>query len=82
MLVAEPMLTVSFDDAQPASNPNRAELLAAACGQLDADKENRKHWTVSGAPQIKALEEISGLTDVTAAERDAAFATVKGADGQ
>ncbi len=47
--------------------------LVGAILQLDPDRENAKHWTKSGVPQIDALEEISGLKDVSAADRDAAY---------
>ncbi|MBM9605965.1 HI1506-related protein [Desulfopila inferna] len=47
--------------------------LVRAILQLDQDKENAKHWTKSGVPQIDALEEISGLKDISAADRDTAY---------
>ena len=46
--------------------------LAAACAALDPGDASR--WTRSGVPQLAALRDASGLSDITAAERDAAWA--------
>lgn len=48
----------------------RSQLIAAAA-VLDPD--NPDHFTRSGKPEIRALEAASGMTDVSAAERDAAW---------
>lgn len=56
----------------------RRERILEAVGQLGpADGGD---WTASGVPAVAALERLSGLTDVTAAERDAAWAAVQPGD--
>ena len=48
----------------------RFRLVAAVAG---LDPDNPDHFTRSGKPEVRALEAASGLTDVGAAERDAAW---------
>ena len=48
----------------------RSRLVAAAAG---LDPDNPDHFTRSGKPGVRALEAASGLTAVSAAERDAAW---------
>ncbi len=47
---------------------NRTEVLFTAIARLDP--ENPDHFTKGGKPEVRALEKASGLSDVTAAERD------------
>lgn len=49
----------------------RHERLAAAIAGLE--EGNEAHWTRSGKPEVRALQEAAGLDGVTAAERDAAW---------
>ena len=61
-------------------DPDRAVRLIAAIGELASD--NSEHWTTSGKPRTEALEAVSGLENVSAAERDAAFeAYLSGKEG-
>lgn len=48
----------------------RSRLVAAAAG---LDPDNPDHFTRSGKPGVRALGAASGLTNVSAAERDAAW---------
>ena len=67
--------------APPPASPSREERYARileAVGQLD--RAAGGDWTASGVPAVAALERLSGLTDVTAAERDAAWAAVQSGD--
>ena len=50
----------------------RAEQLLGAIEGLE--EGNADHWTKSGKPDVRALEAVTGFTDLTAAERDAAWA--------
>lgn len=45
------------------------KAFGCAIGCLDEDKSNKKDWTRSGVPQVKALTEIMG-EDISAAMRD------------
>jgi len=51
---------------------DRQAALAAAIAGLE--NGNPDHWTKSGRPEVRALEAATGLTDISAAERDAAWA--------
>ena len=53
------------------AEPTRHERLVAAIGTLEDGNED--HWTKDKRPQVSALEAATGLDDVSAAERDAAF---------
>ena len=58
---------------QPAdTDTDRQTAIVEAIGRLDPGSPD--HYTKSGKPEIGALEELTGYTDITAAERDAAFA--------
>ena len=60
---------------------SREARLLAAIGDLEAD--NADHWTKKGKPEIRALEALAGLHDVSAKERDAvwdAYRTARKAD--
>ena len=48
--------------------------IVEAIGQLD--KANPSHFTKSGMPQVKAIEELLGGRQITAGERDAAMAAM------
>ena len=64
--------------APPPASPSREERAARlieAIGQLD--RAAGGDWTASGVPAVAALERLSGLTDLTAAERDDAWAAVQ-----
>ena len=51
--------------------PTREERILEGVGKLDP--ENEDHFTKSGVPDVSALREASGVDDVSAAERDAAW---------
>lgn len=61
----------------PASSSaeERTARLIEAISQLDRDAAG--DWTASGVPAVAALERLSGLTDLTASERDAAWAALQ-----
>ena len=48
-----------------------ARLRAAIAGLTPGDPD---HWTRDGRPEVRALRAASGLADITAGERDAAWA--------
>lgn len=50
---------------------DRQSLILEAIDRLDL--EDKGHWTRDGRPQVAALEAATGLTDISAAERDAIF---------
>lgn len=50
---------------------DRQSQMIAAIAVLDPD--NPDHFTKSGKPEIKALENAAGLDDISAADRDAAW---------
>lgn len=67
-----------LEGAPPPASPSREERAARlieAIGQLDRDAAD--DWTASGVPAVAALERLSGLTDLTAAERDDAWAAAQ-----
>ena len=52
----------------------RAERIMAATRHLDdAGTRDGDDWTSAGLPTVAALERLTGLSDVTAAERDGAW---------
>ncbi|MDE2904499.1 MAG: hypothetical protein OXQ28_00275 [Acidobacteriota bacterium] len=53
------------------SEPTRHERLVAAIGELEGG--NKEHWTEGGQPDVFALRKATGIKDVSADERDAAF---------
>lgn len=59
-------------DPAPARVPTREDRILAAARSLDPN--NPKDWTQTGKAVILRLRQVSGLNDVTAAERDAAQA--------
>ena len=64
---------------------DRAARLIAAIGDLATEgrQENLPYWTTSGKPKTEALAAVSGIEDVSAAERDAAWeAHLAGKQGQ
>lgn len=65
-LKADPMLIVT-EDAD-----SRGDLIRAAFADLDP--ENAEHFTRGGKPELAALRERTGLSDLTAAERDRRWA--------
>ena len=54
----------------------RHERLVAGCKQVPLG--DPKNWTKSGKPQVDALYRASNVTDITAAERDAAWKVAQG----
>ena len=58
-------------DGDGAEDTRRGDLAAACAAVNPADASL---WTRSGVPQLPALRAASGLSDITAAERDAAWA--------
>ena len=60
-----------------AANTDRQAALIAAMAQLEPG--HRDHWTGAGKPEIRALSALTGLRDITAAERDAVWAAAEAA---
>ena len=56
----------------------RSARILKAIGQLD--RAVGGDWTSAGAPTVAALERLTGLTDLAAAERDAVWAAVQSGD--
>ncbi|MDE0661990.1 MAG: hypothetical protein OXI79_20355 [Gammaproteobacteria bacterium] len=70
----------SPDPAPAGEHPTRAErILGAVATSLEAD--GPEHRTRTGRPVLARVREISGVEDATAAERDAAWAAVRGPAG-
>ncbi len=63
-------------DAGAGADPARAERVRAAVAGLEPGRE--EHWTKSGKPEVAALRAATGMADVSAAERDAAWAATRG----
>ncbi len=61
---------------------SREERLRAAIIELKPEDKDPEQWTKSGKPEVRALESMSGLEDVTAAERDAAWSAYRGEQGE
>ena len=77
----EERITLLEEGPPPPASPSREERAARiieAIGQLD--RAAGGDWTASGVPAVAALERLSGLTDITAAERDDAWAAVQSGD--
>ncbi len=60
----------------PSDPGARQAAIVAGIAQLTPGNED--HWTRGGKPEIAALKEITGLTNITGAERDAAWAAHQG----
>lgn len=77
LVAAERRLEVPEGTAPPPASEAAEErglrLVDAARG---IDPQAAGDWTSAGVPTVAALERVTGLTDVTAAERDAAWAVV------
>lgn len=58
---------------------SRHLALVDAIGKLDAG--NKEHFTDAGLPRVEALEAAAGIIEVTAKERNAAFAAYNEAAG-
>ena len=58
---------------------DRASAISAAIDGLEEGNED--HWTKDGRPEVKALKAATGLDDITAAERDAAWAAYQTQQG-
>ena len=54
---------------------DRASAVSAAIGGLEEGNED--HWTRDGKPEVRALRAATGLDDITAAERDEAWAAYR-----
>lgn len=62
--------------AKPAKPEGEALMGAIAEVIKDLDQDSEEHFTKSGAPIVSAIEKVLGY-DITAAERDAAWAAIK-----
>ena len=67
-------------DPDPDSDPTRGERLVRGVGRLNPLVP--AHWTKAGMPTVEALEVAAGLQEVSAAERDAAWAAFLADDSQ
>ncbi len=64
------------DSAPITVPPGEERDLALALAIVQLDQGNKKHWTASGIPRVKAIEEKTGF-DITEAERDKAWQKVE-----
>ena len=55
--------------------PSRHDRIADAIATLEPGRAD--HWTRSGKPEVAALRAATGLSDLSAAERDTVWATVQ-----
>ena len=62
------------DADAPLTPEGRAKRIRDAILELDPDNQNE--FTLLGIPRVPAIKDTSGLTDVTAAERDAVWAAI------
>lgn len=79
-LEADPLIAVVPEGANPApagERPTRAERIRAAAETLRAGGDPG-HFNRGGEPYVDALRAASGLKDVSADERDAAWRDVRG----
>ena len=58
---------------------DRHAVIAEATAGLE--EGNPDHWTKSGKPEIRALEVVTDFNDISAAERDVAWAEYTTANG-
>ena len=58
----------------PPADDRKAKLTEAIRSMLQEDQANIDRFTQSGKPRLEVLEDITGLEDVTAAERDEVLA--------
>ena len=68
-LVAAGVIEAIAEDAPPEGRV--ARLRAAIAGLTPGDPD---HWTRDGRPEVRALRAASDLANITAGERDAAWA--------
>jgi hypothetical protein len=73
---AEPMLEVR-ETGPPGDPEERLAMIVEAVGGLDPD--NSGHFTQSGVPQVKVIEDALGF-DITSEERDKAWETYSGGE--
>ncbi|WP_170563035.1 hypothetical protein [Ruegeria atlantica] len=59
--------------------PDRASLLAAGIAALEPG--NADHWTNAGKPEVRALAAATKLGDISAKERDLAWAAYQASRG-
>ena len=64
------------DSAPITVPPGEERDLAIDLAIVQLDQGNKKHWTASGIPRVKAIEEKAGF-DITEAERDKAWQKVE-----
>ncbi|WP_419737934.1 hypothetical protein [Ruegeria sp.] len=70
---ADPERTERTEPAQ-----RRAALIRAMAA---LEPGHPDHWTRGGKPEVRALAQITGLRDIRAAERDAAWEAAQAAEG-
>ena len=63
-----------MEDVPPVEPPAPTREQVIQDGIAALDTANPDNWMQSGAPNLAALKESSGLSDVTATERDEAWA--------
>lgn len=74
-MAEDPEIAPKIDD-----QVDRQERLIVAIAGLE--EGNEEHWTRDKRPQVSAIEAATGLRDVSAAERDAAWAEYLKAAGK
>lgn len=60
------------------SAEDRALRIMEAIAELTPGRDD--HWTRAGKPEVAALRTLTGISDLTGAERDAAWAAIQAAD--
>ncbi len=78
---AGPLLELGAVAPAKDENHREARILEAIRGLIEQDPEKAEAdlWTKDGRPEVKALRDATGLTDLSASERNAAHAAYKSA---
>lgn len=66
---------------QPTTVEERRELIKEGIRVLE-ERQGREDFNASGSPNVRKLEEETGLRDIQAAERDAAYDEMKQERGE
>lgn len=70
-----------IEPEQPTTVEERRELIQEGIRILEG-RQGREDFNASGSPNVKKLEEETGLRDIQAAERDAAYDMLKQERGE
>lgn len=72
-LIDDPSLVVVASPTPPSAEGRAATLLDAVRQLTEKAPRDDADWLKSGKPRVEAIESVTGLPDVTGAERDAAW---------